>query len=177
MKTLTLDTFAALMDAARIKPRLKRDLRFITSTEHMTETDWTETELLAVTDKSGNKGVVIIALDDETYVLQSEFKRGITSSSTGRAQPVICDFCSTWQDGSRAGSVAFTHVRNSPTNVAYMCCADLKCSQHVRTKTSASKISRAQLRENMDNEKRVERLKAKLTRILASIEAEAVTSA
>jgi hypothetical protein len=177
MKTLTLDTFAALMDAARIKPRLKRDLRFVTSTEHMSETDWSETELLAVTDKSGNKGVVVIELDDRTYVLPCEFKRGITSSSTGRAQPVICDFCSTWQDGSRAGSVAFTHVRNSATNVAYLCCADLACSQHVRTKTSASKISRAQLRENMDDEKRVERLKAKLTRILTSLEAEPVTSA
>ena len=171
MKKLTLESFNELIELAKLKPRLKSELRFVTSTVHMSDEDWSETELLAISDRSGNKGILIISTDNKTtYVLPCEFKKGITSSTTGRAQAIICDFCATWQSGSRAGSILFTKVKQSSANIGYLCCGDLACSKHVRSKTSASRTSRAQLREDMDTTQRIARLKKKLHIILDDLQ-------
>ena len=160
MKKLTLDTFNQLIDTAGIKPRLKSELRFIQSTEKLSDEEWADRELLHISDRNGNKGVLLVVLDEDVYVLPYELKSGITSSSTGRSQSIICDFCQTWQYGNKSGSISFAKDRTS--SVSYLCCEDLKCSMHVRTKTLESHTSRAQLRENLSIEQRVERLKLRM---------------
>ena len=175
MKKLTIESFNELIAASTAKPRLRRELRFTTSVAHMNEDDWERTELLAVTDRSGNTGVLVIELDGNTYVLPSEFKKGLSSSVSGRAQPITCDFCVTWQSGVRAGIVTFTNVERNGRNVGYLCCGDLLCSQHVRGRTNASKVSRAQLREDMTPQQRIDRLNSNLKKIISDLQVTPIT--
>lgn len=170
MKALDLKQFNQLIEQAQIKPRLKRELRFITSTSGMTQEDWQESELLTITDRTGNKGVLLMAPDDDLFIIPYELSGGIASRQTGRAQPVICDFCRTWQTGSRAGSISFRKDKQSNNSVGFLCCSDLACSKHVRSKTLAARTSRAQLREDMTDEQRVERLKARLRQIIDNLQ-------
>jgi hypothetical protein len=172
MKILGQEQFNKLITQANIKPRLKRELRFIASTAHMTPQDWEEAELLSVSDRNHKSGVLLLAPDEAVYVLPHELSIGIANRQTGRAQPVICDFCRTWQRGSSAASISFQKDRQSINSVGFLCCADLGCSDHVRGKASAARISRAQLREDMTNEQRVERLKTRLRQIIADLELE-----
>jgi hypothetical protein len=167
MKKLTLPQFNAIIDGRSLKPRLKADLRFVTYTENLSDEEWNDRELLAIADRNNAKGVLLVSLDEEFYVIPYEFKSGITSSTTGRSQSIICDFCQTWQYGDKAGSISFPKSRTE--TVSYICCADLKCSMHVRTITPASKVSRAQLREDITPEQRIERLKLRLKRFLSAL--------
>jgi flavoprotein len=113
--------------------------------------------------------------DDDIYIVPYEISKGIVSRQTGRAQPIICDFCRTWQAGSGAGNISFQKDKRSLSSVGFLCCADLQCSSHARTKTQASLISRAQLREDITNERRVERLKIRLRQIIAELQLEPVS--
>ena len=171
MINLDVERFNQIMEASTVRPRLKRELRFVTSTAHMSDTDWLDSEMIAIKDRSGNNGVLIVELDSGMYVLPFSSKGLSVSATTGRAQPVICDLCVTWQSGSRAGSITFIGAKKASSNVAYLCCADLACSKHVRTRTDASKISRAQLREDLDNEQRVARLKLRLEDMMKYLQA------
>lgn len=99
-------------------------------------------------------------------------RSGVTSSSTGRSQSIICDLCKTWQYGNKSGSISFKKDR--ATTVAYLCCDDLKCSMHVRNKTSEAFTSRAQLREDISIEQRIERLQGNLRTLVSSLPAIAV---
>ncbi|HJP81845.1 MAG TPA: FBP domain-containing protein [Candidatus Saccharimonadales bacterium] len=169
MNYLDKPLFDRLIAEASIKPRLKRELRFMASTEWMTKHDWLETELLAIADRSGNKGVLLLAPDDDLYILPYERSRGLAGQKSGRTQPIICDFCRTWQSGG-AGSITFTKDRSTVNSVSYLCCADLECSRNVRTKTAAATVSRAQLREDLTDLQRVERLKGRLRELIARFE-------
>jgi len=167
MKKLSQEDFNTLIADEPIKPRLKKELRFVASTENISDEEWSDRELLAVTDRNGNKGVLLIELDGLLHVLPYELKIGITSSTTGRSQSIICDFCRTWQAGTRAGSITFKKGRTE--SVSYLCCADLRCSMHVRNKTQAAHTSRAQLREDLSVEERVDRLRARLAGYIAKL--------
>lgn len=167
MKKLSLDDFTMLIADEPIKPRLKKELRFVASTENISDEEWADRELLAVTDRTGTKGVLLVLLNDTIRVVPYEMKLGIKSSTTGRSQSIICDFCRTWQAGDRAGSITFAKSRVS--SVSYLCCADLKCSMHVRNKTQAAHTSRAQLREDLSIEQRVDRLRTRLAGYIATL--------
>jgi hypothetical protein len=169
MQVLDLEQFNQLIAEAQLKPRLKRELRFINSTSNMTAQDWHEAEILSITDRTGNKGVLLLAPDDDIYILPYELSRGIVNRQTGRTQPIICDFCRTWQGGSNAASISLQKDKQSFNSVGFLCCGDLACSQHVRSKTSASRISRAQLREDLTDEQRLERLEGRLRQIIADL--------
>ncbi len=166
MKKRELDEFNELLDRATIKSKLKKELRFVTSVAEISDEEWDERELLAISDRTGNKGVLLVSLDDDFYVLPYELKSSLVSS-TGYTQSIICDFCRTWQSGSRAGSISFPLSRTS--SISYLCCGDLKCSMHVRTKTSAAKVSRSQLREDLTIEQRVDRLKTRMKRFISKL--------
>jgi len=163
MKKLNLKEFNELIALAQIKPHLKRELRFINCTENVSDEEWDDREMLNITDRNGNCGVLLLSLDKGMCILPYELKMGITSSATGRSQSVVCDFCRTWQYGDRSARIRFP--KNINTSVSYLCCADLKCSLHVRNKTSAAHISRAQLREDLSIEQRIERLNICLTNL------------
>src|SRR5690606_18262453 len=131
---------------------------------------WHETELLPIFNKSKNQGILLVApQDEEIFLLPFDIKRGIVNSQTGRAQAVICDFCRTWRAGSYAGSISIQKDRKSINSVSFLCCADLFCSRHVRGETIASRISKAQLREDITTEKRVKRLKERLNKLVSDL--------
>lgn len=174
MKKLSLDQFNALLDSSHLKLRQKKDVRFINSVSSMTDEDWLETELLAVKDRSGNKGLLIIDVGTGLHLVAFEINKLSPSSLTGRSSSIICDFCMTWQAGTRAGSIVFPDVSRSRSSKGFICCLDLDCSRHVRTKTSAAKISRAQLRESLDNDSRVMRLRSRLTTLIDTLRSEPV---
>lgn len=171
MKKLTLNQFNDMLELSVVKPRLKRELKFTASTSQVADEDWEGLELLSVKDKSGNKGVLIVDISSGTYILPYELHKIAASSTTGRPSPIVCDICMTWQSGSRAGSISFTQIRNSTTNITFLCCEDLLCSKHVRTLTDASKISRAQLREDVDDSQRVSRLNQRLESLTVALKA------
>lgn len=165
MQKITQETFQRLLDEAAIKPRIKREVRFTTSVAHLDDEAWERTEILPITDRAGNKGVLLLQFDEQNmYAVPYEISRGITSS-TGKAQAIICDFCRTWQTGSRSGGVTLQKPGRDTGSITFLCCADLACSQHVRNLTNASRTSRSQLREDMDNDQRVTRLKNRLEEI------------
>ena len=173
MKKLSLDNFNQLMTDSSIKPRLKKELRFVTSTENISDEEWHDRETLNITDRNGNKGVLLIELDENLYIAPYELKTGIISSTTGKSQAVICDLCKSWQSGSRSGSITFAIDRT--TNVSYLCCEDLKCSLHIRNQTNAGHISRTQLREDLSIEQRIDRFKSRLQMIVTKLDLTPVT--
>lgn len=126
--------------------------------------EWAKTELLGVPDRSGNKGVLLLDDGANLYAAGYELSRGIVSAS-GKAQPIICDFCRTWQTGTRSGSITLTKPQRDSGSITFLCCADLLCSRHVRNETNAAKTSRAQLREDMSNEERQARLQQRIAEI------------
>lgn len=161
MQKITQESFTELLSSAAIRPRIKREVRFTTSTQGEA---WDTSELVAVSDRAGNKGVLLLSDGQNLYATEYEISRGITSK-TGKAQPIICDFCRTWQTGSRSGSVTLQKSGRGAGSISFLCCADLACSQHVRNLTSAAKTSRSQLREDMTPEQRIERLEARIAEI------------
>lgn len=164
MRQLTKDQFDTLLQTAAIRPKTRREVRFA-SVAGLDEAVWLQTEVLAVPDRSGNQGVLLLkATEDTLYVASYELKRGMTSS-TGKAQPIICDFCRTWQTGTRAGSITLDKPGRDTGSVTFLCCADLACSQHVRSLTSAARTSRSQLREDMTTEERIARLERRIQEV------------
>ncbi|MNQ89913.1 hypothetical protein D3C85_1052370 [compost metagenome] len=136
----------------------------------MEKQDWNILEILEVPARDGKSGVLIIEIDDRLYVTPYELSVGIGNKTTGQLKPVICDLCRTWQTGSRAGAVTFRIDQRSLNSITFLCCADLKCSLHVRGRTSSARTSRAQLREDITDEYRVQRLRAKLKTLVERLE-------
>lgn len=165
MITLSQEAFDRVLQQVDMKPRLKKELKFVASTAHLSE-DWSTYELISIADRTGDRGMLLLQPVDTLYAVQYELSRRIVDSSTGRDRAIICDFCYTWQPGSNAASITFTSP-DSKHKIRFLCCGDLACSQHVRTATKASIVSRAQLRENLSDDERVVRLK---TRLMAKIE-------
>jgi hypothetical protein len=164
MRKITQELFQTLLDGASIRPRIKREVRFTTSVAHLDDESWARTELLPIADRAGNKGILLMQQGEQICMVAYEISRGITSS-TGKAQPIICDFCRTWQTGSRSGSITLYKPGRDAGSISFLCCADLECSKHVRNLTSAARTSRAQLREDIDNDQRVARLKQRLQEV------------
>lgn len=162
MRNIKQEELDTLLEQAVVKPRLKKDLKFVASTAHLPD-DWSEYELIAITDRTGNRGVLLLQPEDSLYIAPYELSRKIIDAKTGRGRAIICDFCFTWQPGSNAASITFTDRADKHT-VSFLCCGDLACSAHIRTATKSSIMSRAQLRENLSNEDRIARLKNKLTK-------------
>ncbi len=170
MKFISHKQFNGLIKAAgTIKPRTKRGLRFVASTTHIDPEQWRELELVNIADRTGTKGVLLLEPDATIFVVPYELS-GRSPDRAGRIQPIICDFCKTWQSGSNSGRITFYKDPRSNNSVAFLCCADLACSNHVRTKTKLSIRSRAQLRENLTNGQRIERLKDRLRILIDDME-------
>ncbi len=161
MRTLSQDEFKELIKTTDLKLKIKADLRFIKSVEALRD-DWSNYELVAISDRTGDKGVLLLQPYDELHIAQYELSRRIIDSKTGRSRAIICDFCYTWQPGSNAASISFTHAATKH-KVRFLSCGDLLCSDHVRSTTKASQVSRSQLRENMSTEDRLDRLKRRLS--------------
>lgn len=174
MKKISPAEFDSIIQRTRLKPKLKRDLKYVASTANLNDDDWRDRELLPVTDRTGTKGILLIQPYDLTYIVPYELSRGLTNQQTGRSNPVICDFCRTWQSGNNSASITFKRDLQTANSVTFLCCADLACSDHVRSKTTASLSSRAQLRENLTDAQRAERLKERLNDFVHEMKLKAI---
>lgn len=158
MKQISRAELKEYTSAARIKPRLVRELRFVPEDVTL----WGQRDFLAVLTKSKNEGV--LPYEDRVVPFRIEKRK---SGVSGRIEPIICDICSTWQRGSNSANITF--ARSDKSTVSYLCCADLDCSSHVRGLTNAGRLARTQLREDITPKRRIERLHTKITAILANL--------
>lgn len=166
--SLIEDVFATLKVNKGLRKRLS-----LASFNAMTSSNWDNFELISLPTKDGVAGVLFIELDDKLYALPYEI--GVVGDrATGRSKPVICDFCKTWQAGGRAGSITFRPQRRLLNSISFLCCLDLSCSLHVRNMTVAAKTSRAQLREDVTQEDRIERLKSRLSILVDQLQLDPV---
>jgi hypothetical protein len=154
MKVIDRSELLTLLDDARIKPRIKRELRFVP--EEIT--DWEGRDFLAVMNRSRSEGVLLLPFEKMFVVPFQLHPR--QANKTGRVEAIICDFCATWQRGSNSAVIS---IQRAESTASFLCCADLDCSLHVRSKTPASVLSRTQLRESNSIEERIERLQARLS--------------
>lgn len=173
MKTLNLKQFDQIVKTTHMKPRFKRDLKYVASAESLNNTGWEDLELLAIWNKSQKGGLLLIQPSQDLYLVPFELGAG-NSDSSGRSKPVVCDLCFTWRNSGDAGYITFYPDSRSNNSISFLSCFDLKCSDHVRTKTAVGIKSRAQLRENLDDNSRVERLKQRLQGLVETLELRSV---
>ncbi|HEU4715361.1 MAG TPA: FBP domain-containing protein [Candidatus Saccharimonadales bacterium] len=160
MNAITREQFSELISGVR--PRLRRELRFVP--EEIT--DWEYRDFLAVTNKQGSEGVLIVPfLGDKVVPFSLQPRK---PGASGRVEAIICDICATWQRGTHSAVITFTIDKSR--SVSFLCCGDLECSLHVRGKTADATLSRTQLREQITPEARIARLHGRLTSILSIYE-------
>ena len=162
MQQLTASDIADLFESYALKKKLTSELKFISDTIDK----WNERDFIAITDRHRSKGVLIAEL---TTLIAVSFRLQMrkASSTTGRIESIICDFCATWQRGSNSATITFDRADKSSRS--YLCCADLLCSLHVRGHTKEATLSRTQLREQTTPERRIERLRENLKTILGEL--------
>ena len=102
MRTLDIPQIRAILGDAMVSKNIQRRLNV--SIVNSIDLDmWASYELLNIPTKDRVAGVMLIELGDDMYATAYEIS-SIVDKSTGRAKPIICDFCKTWQPGGRAGS-------------------------------------------------------------------------
>ena len=139
MKAMTSHDFEQYVRQLRPSGSLKKRLT-TASLAVMADKEWANSELVAIATKDGGAGIVFVEIDSQLYGTPYELS-AIRDQSTGRSKSIICDFCSTWQAGVRASTITFRTSRSSANAIGFLCCADLKCSLHVRDLTESSKTS------------------------------------
>lgn len=167
MRAITLEEYQNVIKAAGLKPKFAAELRPKLSTRN----DWEDRDFLAIADRSGTVGILWIELKDGVHILPFELRRGIIDKATGRAKPVICDLCFTQQIGTNAARLTIAMPKSAGAATrGLLVCADLACSAHVRGKTLAGLKSKAQLRETISTEAKIERLQKRLADLVVSLE-------
>jgi len=159
MNAIDRQQLQLMLEAAKIKPRIRRDLRFVPEEIN----DWGDRDFIAITNRSSSEGVLVV-LSEAQYIVPFRLQRR-KPNAHGRIEAIICDICMTWQRGAHSAVISFQRDKSS---VSFLCCADLLCSLHVRDKTAQAALSRAQLRESITVDDRVGRLKARLAKIIKS---------
>lgn len=157
MNMLTKDELQQCLENARIKPRIRRELRFVPDEI----TDWQDRDFLAVTNRSRSEGVLLWG--DATVPFRLQARR---PNKSGRVEAIICDLCATWRRGTESAVITF---QKETSTQSFLCCADLDCSLHVRGKTPAATLSRTQLREDITPEGRVARFSQRLASIIGAL--------
>lgn len=161
MQQITSEKFDALLNQSSLKSKIKNDLRFNPTKIN----DWHEREFLAIFDKTGNKGILLVQVNNlPLKIIPFTLRKRIVDTNTGRTKSIICDFCKTWQTGARAGRITFGTRDNSTT---YICCSDLNCSDHIRGKTKESKMSKTQLREDITIDQKIARLTKNIQQLVS----------
>ncbi len=167
MNTMTTQSFQEYIRALRLSNGFKRRITAAPLTL-MHDDEWSNYELFSVPTKDGAAGIVFIESNGLLYGAAYE-SSPVKDPVTGRSKSVICDFCKTWQAGGRASYLVFRTKRGSADVIGFLCCTDLKCSLHVRDMTDAAHVSRAQLREDITREQRIERLRRKLNAVVDTL--------
>ncbi len=166
MRALSLNEINNCIDDPSVKKSLKKNIRPAPIVAGLSTEDWANLDFLTISSRDKRNGLLIIDTNENVYVTPYELSPLRGDSSTGRLKPIICDFCKTWQTGSRAATISFRPNPRSLDTIGFLCCADLQCSLHVRDRTVDSKTSRAQLHENITVEERIDRLRSKLNSLV-----------
>lgn len=164
MRALEKELFEKLLAEAKVPRRLRQRLKV------PADVAWDERELLGVHGDSEREGVLIAELDGRLFAAAYQMQKFRGDTQTGRTRAVVCDFCSTWLSGADAGVISF--ATSAERSRSFYCCYELGCSLHVRGLTTVAKLSRAQLREDLTAEQRIERLCKKLAFVLGEIGAQ-----
>lgn len=174
MNVLNEKIFAGMMDTSGFRARFKRDLQFKASVADFPDLDWSQLELLPVWNRSGNGGILVFQPNDQLYCLPFEIQRQLMNGASQAS--MICNFCCTWHNNNGAGLLLYYPPDLQDGNtVGTNVCYDLKCSEHVRTKTDAAIRSRVQLPETMTEDARIRRLKLRLTQFIEASKIQTVT--
>lgn len=155
MLPVSSEEFRSGLDAAMVKKRLRAELKY--SPEIIS--DWDTHDFLAVFTKTGREGVLVF---EGRYIPFSY----IPSKNTNVSKPVLCTICATWQ---RASSVATIRFSTPSGSVQHLVCEELLCSSHVRALTAEGVFARAQMREDITSEGRVDRLKKRLNAMIETL--------
>lgn len=174
MNQLSEKIFSEIIELAKFRARFKRDLQFKASVADFPDLDWNNLELLPVWNRSGNGGILVFQPDDQLYCLPFEIQRH-AANGAGQAS-MICNFCCTWHNSNGAGLMLYypPDLKDGNT-VGTNVCYDLKCSEHVRTKTDTAIRSRVQLPETMTEDARIRRLKLRLNQFIVNSKIQTVT--
>lgn len=170
MRAITNQDVESCINQSTAKRNLRKNIRPNSSLSVVAAVDWMNLDFIAIPSRNNKEGILIIDLANTLYAAPYELSPLRGDSESGRLKPVICDFCRTWQTGSRAASISFHPDPRSVNSIGFLCCADLKCSLHVRDKTADSKTSRSQLRENLTTEERIQRLQNKLEGLIKRLQ-------
>lgn len=162
MQRLTIAILSDLLRESGLKKKLVAELKF----QPELIGSWSERDFIAITDRHRSKGVIVADLS-RRYIMPFRLQPRKASNTTGRIEAIICDLCSTWQRGSHSAVITFD--RSDKSSRSYLCCADLQCSLHVRGLTPQAKLSRTQLREQATPDRRIERLRENLEKILSEL--------
>lgn len=168
MQRLSQQQFDTLINGARVKPRLKRELKFKPQ-----EIDWEATDFLVITTPAQDKGALVVPAGQGYYVAPFSGRRRLKAGASGRTKAAICDLCYTWQSGGKSAALTFP-LRDETRTISIICCLNLACSQHVRGLTRAAHLSRSQLPETLSAEQRVARLEQRLRALMQRIQAELI---
>ena len=161
-----------LIDRRASKPFLRR---FSFAMLHAVGPEfWKNFEIVGMSTKDGNAGVLLVELDNTLYATLYEMS-SMSRNASGATKPIICDFCKTWQAGGRAGSITFRRKSRTLSSITLLCYLDLECSLYVRNMTAAAKTSRSQLREDVTTEYRIERLRTNLMTLVDRLSIEPMT--
>ena len=167
MRVINAQHLKLTITRLKINKNLQKRLN-VSSLSNMVDSSWQSHELFGLPTKDGIAGILFIEHRGTLYATPYEINV-IRNQSTGHSSAIICDFCKTWQTGGRAGSITFPIRRRSLDSVSFLCCLDLKCSQHVRDLTESAKSSRAQIRETISDERRIERLENTLSLLIKKL--------
>jgi hypothetical protein len=123
-----------------------------------------DSEMYAIPRKDEAYGIVLLESGSDLYVLRF-YRTGRITDVSGRARTIICDFCSTRVSGNLASRIKFESI-DKKRSVYWLCCYQLNCSQNARGTTDTAKLSRIFIKETISDEKRVERLKSKISKLI-----------
>lgn len=161
MKAITRQEFSDYIEVSTVKPRLRRELRFVPEEIN----DWQDRDFLAVTNRSSSEGVLLVKSDSMQVIPFRLQPR--KPNQKGRVEAIICDFCATWQRGTHSAVITFP--RKDGSSLSLLCCGDLDCSFHVRGKTQAATLSRTQLREDITPVQRINRLGVRIRSVVETL--------
>lgn len=169
MHAITPDELTQYLKQSDIKPKFYKDVRLSV----LTAFDASTHEFVALSDKTGDKGILLAQLEQRLFAVPYELSRRVVDTQTGRSKPIICDLCYTWQAGANAAKITF--VRSSDKHsFTYLCCADLACSLHIRSMTKEAQLSRVHIREDLTTQQRIARLERNLIAIFERLHLTAV---
>lgn len=127
-----------------------------------------DSEMYAIPRKDEAYGIVLLESDSDLYVLRF-YRSGRVTDVSGRARTIICDFCSTRVSGNLASRIKFESI-DKKRSVYWLCCYQLNCSQNARGTTDTAKLSRVVIKETISNERRVDRLKSNISKLVKYLE-------